>query len=184
MAGDAVSVPPLHRCLPRSHQRELRGVADAGISRDQRPGVRPGGGDVFCRLFFLPAAQQSGAGEVRRAAMDFRPDGHLGSDFLPDDIYPRSRQFLWDAVPAGSCRGGIFSRHDPVYEALVPGQCAGAGSGVVHDGESDRGYCRQSGIRGIAGAQRQGAFGMAMDVFDGRSAGRGSWSHRVLDAGG
>ena len=49
----------------------------------------------------------------------------LGRDFLPDDFHPRARQFLRNAIPAGRRRGRILSRHDSLYEALVPGATRG-----------------------------------------------------------
>ena len=84
----------------------------------------------------------------------------------------------------GAAEAGFFPGHDPLYEALVPGQRAGASGGLVHDGKSAGGNCRQSDLRSVARDQRQGAFGMAMDVSDGRGAGHSSWSDRVLGAVG
>ena len=159
-------------------------VSYTHLAWPERPRLWPGGGNVFRRLFSLSAAQQSGAGKIWRAAVDFSPDDYMGRDFLLDDLHPRAYQFLRDAFPARRGRGWILPRHHPVYEALVPGQCAGSSGRLVHDRESPCGHHRKSGLRGIARVERQGALRMAVDVSDGGCSGHFSGRDRVLGADG
>ena len=85
-------------------------------------------------------------------------------------------RFLLGAAEAGFFPGMIL-----YYEALVPGEGAGARRGLVHDGESDRGHCRQPHLGHVARPAWRGTSWMAMDVPDGR-AGDFSGGDGVLGA--
>ena len=84
----------------------------------------------------------------------------------------------------GSGGGRIFSGNDFLHEALVPGERAGAGCGVVHDGESAGRGRGESDIGGAAGDAPRRAGGMAVAVRDGGTASDSAGGRRVLGADG
>ena len=107
----------------------------------------------------------------------------MGRGLVLDDLHSRPHQLLCAALPAGSRRSRVLPGHDPLPEALVPGQRTGAGRGLVHDRQSLGRRYRQPDFRRVAGNARRRAVGMAMAIPHGRSARDLAGNRCVLGAG-
>ena len=82
----------------------------------------------------------------------------------------------------GAAEAGFFPGMILYMKRWFPANATGASGSLVYDGQSASGNCWQSGLGSIAGAQRQGALRMAMDVLNGRRSRNSSRSGCFLGA--
>nr|GEU28306.1 hypothetical protein [Tanacetum cinerariifolium] len=104
--------------------------------------VRRGRRHVFYRLFCVRGAVESPDDARRRPPVDRPHHDQLGRDLVGHDVHQQRDHVLRAALFIGRGRGGLFPRHHPVPDVLVPRAPARAHGGAVHEW---RGDCRRGG---------------------------------------
>ena len=186
LADHSVTADLLHDRLPRPHQHRLRATADEADAALWRRRLRDRRGHLLPGLLSVRGSEQPVAGEDRSAQDAAAYHGVMGVDRGGDDVRHDADAILYCALPARRIRGGLLSRHHPLFHLLVSLRPPRAGHCDLHVRDHHRQRDRRTALRRhpqiFRRSERLGR--VAMAVPGAGFAGRDTRRHHLLLSAG